>query len=508
MAVLWVIVGLLAALVLYLNIPSALYSYYRRLQASRQLPGYPMHWFWGNAKQIAASFHKWYETSLEFMQNRRYKVSKKWIGPFSMELEINHPELFQCIVKEPKDESIYRMLRPWLGDGLLLSSGKKWARNRRLLTPGFHYDILKSYMSVYCSCAKVLCDKWEKSAKKQKPVKLFNTVSMMSLDVILQCAFSYESNCQEEANQPYLNVVLKILEMTASRYLNPLYQFDWYYYLTPTGRTFKQCCDLVHNHSEKVIAERKKALGLDNGTKNRSAALSDAKRKHKHLDFLDILLSAEDEEGEGLTDLEIRDEVDTFMFEGHDTTTSGMCWTLYCLAKHPEHQEKVREEVRSVLMGREWLEYDDLKELKYTQWCIKEAMRLYPPVPDIYRILSEDKMMEGVLVPKGTHVCIKMFHYHRHPDIWENPNVYDPLRFSPANSEGRHPFAYIPFSAGNRNCIGQNFALNVERVVVSTVINHFKLRLDPEQKVEFKPIGVLKVKCDIEVLLEPLDTYS
>ena len=224
-----------------------------------------------------------------------------------------------------------------------MSSGKKWARNRRLLTPGFHYEILKSYTSVYSSCANIMCDNWEESVRRKEPVKLFSTVSMMSLDIILQCAFSYESNCQKDkTNQTYLNAVLKILEMITDRYLNPLYLFDWYYYLTPTGRTFKQYCDFLHDQSAKVIAERKKILGLDSGTKNRGEALSNAKRKHKHLDFLDILLTAEDEDGEGLTDLEIRDEVDTFMFEGHDTTTSGMCWTLYCMAKHPEHQEKVR----------------------------------------------------------------------------------------------------------------------------------------------------------------------
>ena len=508
MALLWLlVVGVLAVLVFYLNIPAAIYTYYKCLQASRQLPGLPTHWFWGNAKQIAASYHKWFELTLEFVQKGRYKLSRRWLGPFTFELEIIHPDSLKHILKEPKDESLYRMLRPWLGDGLLVSSGKKWARNRRLLTPGFHYEILKSYTSVYSSCANIMCDNWEESVGRKEPVKLFSTVSMMSLDIILQCAFSYESNCQKDkTNQPYLNAVLKILEMIVDRYLNPLYLFDWYYYLTPTGRAFKRYCDFLHDQSAKVIAERKKSLGLDNGTKNRGEALSNAKRKHKHLDFLDILLTAEDEDGEGLTDLEIRDEVDTFMFEGHDTTTSGMCWTLYCLAKYPEHQEKVREEVRSVLMGREWLEYDDLKELKYTQWCIKESMRLYPPVTDLFRVLSEDTEIEGVLIPKGTRAIIKMFHYHRHPDFWENPNQFDPLRFSPANSEGRHPFAYIPFSAGQRNCIGQNFALNEEKIVVSTIINRFKLTLDPEQEIEYHPIGIFKVKSDIQVFLEPLST--
>ena len=152
------------------------------------------------------------------------------------------------------------------------------------------------------------------------------------------------------------------------------------------------------------------------------------------------------------------------MFEGHDTTTSGISWTLYCLAKYPEHQEKIREEVRSVLMGREWLEYSDLSDLKYTQWCIKEAMRLFPPVLELYRKLSIDIELDGVVVPRGTNVAVNMPALHRHPDIWESPDEYDPLRFHPSNADGRDPYAYLPFAAGHRNCIGQNFALNEERL--------------------------------------------
>ena len=488
---------------LYLRLPSVIYLYYRQLCASRQLPGVPQHWLWGNAQQIAASFHDWYATSLGLVQSNRWKVTKRWIGPFLMEIEIMHPKAIKKILKEPKDDSLYRLLQPWLGDGLLLSSGKKWARNRRLLTPGFHYEILKSYVPVYSNCVDVLCSKWEENVRQKEPVKLFDTVSMLSLDIVLQCACSYKSSCQDvKITQEYVKVVLTILNMIVDRYLNPLHLCDWYYWKTPTGRTMKKYCDIAHTHSENVIAERKKVLGLDKVTKNRDDALRNAKRHHKYLDFLDILLTAEDETGEGLTDLEIRDEVDTFMFEGHDTTTSGMCWTLYCLAKHPEAQEKVREEVRSVLQGRDTLHYDDLKELKYTQWAIKEAMRLYPPVTDFFRILSDDTEFEGVLVPKGTRAVVKSYQYHRHPDVWENPNVYDPLRFTPENSEGRDPYAYIPFSAGHRNCIGQNFALNEEKVVVATIVNRFKLTVAPNQKLTYHPIGIFKVKGDIKVLVE------
>ena len=215
-------------------------------------------------------------------------------------------------------------------------------------------------------------------------------------------------------------------------------------------------------------------------------------------------MTARDNDGNGLTDQEIQDEVDTFMFEGHDTTTSGMCWTLYCLAKHPEHQDKVREEVRNVLMGRDWLEYDDLKELKYTQWCIKEALRLYPPVFVISRKATKNLELDGHQIPEGMQVNIDIRSIHHNADTWENPTKFDPLRFHPSNTEGRHPYAYIPFSGGQRNCIGQNFALNEQKVVIASIVNRFKISLVEGHKVESMPYIVLRSKYDIKVVVELL----
>jgi cytochrome P450 len=251
-----------------------------------------------------------------------------------------------------------------------------------------------------------------------------------------------------------------------------------------------------------VIRERKKALGIDDaGSKVTGSVLERASKQRKYLDFLDILLTAQDEDGKGLSDLEVRDEADTFMFEGHDTTTSGMSWTLYCLAQHPEHQDKIREEVRNVLMGREWLEYDDLKKLNYTTWCIKEAMRLYPPVFEVIRVTTEDTELDDHVIPKNTIVVISIIQIHRHPDTWENPDEYNPLRFHPSNAEGRHPYAYIPFSAGYRNCIGQNFALNEEKMVIASIIHRFRVTLDDAHEVEIVPRVILRTRNDIKIKL-------
>lgn len=215
---------------------------------------------------------------------------------------------------------------------------------------------------------------------------------------------------------------------------------------------------------------------------------------------------ARDEEGNGLSDQEVRDEADTFM-SAHHTTTSSISVILYCLALHPEHQEKIREEVNSILMGKEWLEYDDLKQLKYTTWCIKEARRLYPPVSKAVRVTTDDTEMDGHVIPKGTMVIIDILQIHRHPDTWENPYEYNPLRFHPSNAERRHPYAYIPFSAGGHNCIGQNFAFKEERIVISSLISRFQVSLDTHmQNVKISPQSMLNVETGMKLMLKPLST--
>ena len=494
-------------LVAWLLLSGFLVDYYRKWRAVRSFPQgqFPPHWFWGHLNQLRPDEETLYAFN-KYIHENGYKVTAGWVGPTYATITVTHPDCVKQVMKEPKLRKVYDLLRPWLGDGLLtVEDGPMWYRNRRLLTPAFHFAILKGYVSVYNSCLQQLFQKWDASAKRGEPVMTFNSISMLSLDIILQCAFSFKSNCQKEGNRPpYIRGVYQLVESITDRFFNPFYLSDWIYYFSPAGRRMTAACKIVHAHAEMVIRERRQVLGLDGGSRIVDSQLLDRIAESRQLDFLDILLTAIDEKGVGLTDLEVRNEVDTFMFEGHDTTTSGMSWTLYCLAQHPEHQEKVRDEVRSVLAGRDCLEYDDLKELKYTQWCIKEAMRLYPPVFIIFREASRDLEVDGRIVPKGFWLSIPMFFLHRDPKVWPNPDVYDPLRFEPNNAKDRDPYAYLAFSAGSRNCIGQNFAINEEKLVVASLVNRYRLSVVQDHVVELLPTVILRTKNDIKLKLEPL----
>ena len=505
-----VVAALVALLVYCLDIPGRLWDYYRQLKYLRSVPMFfPAHWLLGHIKTIRKLDEETLLRVRSFVQKERVKVTVVWLGPFFSHVDIMHPDLVGSVLKVPKSRPVYNVLMPWLGEGLLIADGEKWYRNRRLLTPAFHFQILKPYVEVYNSCLEVMLTKWSESVKRNEPIELFDSVSLLSLDVVMQCALTFKSDCQRVSiKHPYIKAVCDMVQLSTDRFMNPLYHSNWLYALTPSGYRTRKACKIFHDHSTAIIRERKHILGLDTRQRATMAPqhdelLENVSETRRYLDFLDILLTTVDEDGNGLSDREIRDEVDTFMFEGHDTTTSGISWTLYCLAKYPEHQSKVREEVRNVLMGREWLTYDDLKDLKYTQWCIKEAMRLYPPVFQVYRRSSEDIVLDGHLVPKNTQLGIFIYMIHHHPDVWENPEKFDPLRFHPSNAEKRHPYAYIPFSAGPRNCIGQYFAMNEEKIVVGTVVNRFVLSLVKGHKVEMVPRVVLRTKNGIKLNLQP-----
>ncbi|XP_070549952.1 ultra-long-chain fatty acid omega-hydroxylase-like [Ptychodera flava] len=399
-----------------------------------------------------------------------------WNGPFVCCLICFHPATVKAILstQEPKDELTYGMVKPWLGDGLLLSKGSKWFRNRRLLTPGFHFDILKPYVQVFNECTHTMLDKWAKICDKGS-LEMFEHVSLLTLDSLLKCIFSQDSHCQIMTEQhPYIKAVYQLTKMIDDRARFPPFYSDLIYHLSYSGYKWRKNTKIVHQYSKNVIEQRKEALRGEKGKR--------IDNSRKYIDFLDILLAAKDEDGKGLTDQEIRDEVDTFMFEGHDTTASGISWCLYNLAKNPEHQQKCREEIDEVLSGKEEdvIDWDDISKLNYLTLCIKESMRVHPPVPFIGRRLTKPLNVSelGVTIPAGEWIGVSFMALHTNRFVWDDPEKFDPLRFTAENSQIRSPYAYVPFSAGPRNCIGQNFAMNEMRVAVALILRRFELSLD------------------------------
>ncbi|XP_074539421.1 cytochrome P450 4T8 [Halichoeres trimaculatus] len=470
----------------------------KSLRAAEVFPGPPPHWLFGNLLEFQEG--KEFENILKWSKEYPY-MFPVWFGPLVCTFSINHPDYVKTILasSEPKDDFAYKFIESWIGDGLLVSKGQKWFRHRRLLTPGFHYDVLKPYVKLMSDSAKTMLDKWKRYETTDEVFELYEHVSLMTLDSILKCAFSFNSNCQLESEKnEYIKAVYELSFLINKRARTFPYHNNLIFYLSPHGYRYRKACKVAHDHTDKVIKRRKEAIKDEKDLESR--------KKKRHLDFLDILLEARDENKQGLSDENMRAEVDTFMFEGHDTTASGLSFILYCLACHPEHQQLCREEVNQVLDGKDSMEWEDLSKLPYTTMCIKESLRLYPPVPGMARQITKPiTFFDGRTLPAGSQVGTSVFGIHRNPAVWENPDVFDPLRFLPENVSKRSPHAFVPFSAGPRNCIGQNFAMNEMKVVTALTLKKYHLMEDPSQKPKLAPRLVLRSLNGIYIKIKPVE---
>ncbi|XP_065885820.1 cytochrome P450 4F6-like isoform X2 [Dysidea avara] len=445
------------------------------------LPSPPGRWLSGNALDLD---HSW--KSLQYMLENHKKYPNwcvYWIGPLI-------PWVFTANVK-----IMSTLLQQSGGTGLVLSSGGKWKRHRKMLTPAFHFDMLKQYIPVYNEVSHKLLDIWGEYADRGESIEITKYLVSYTLDVLLRCVYSTNSNCLENKDMtPFLKGNRELARLFIKRIYNPLLIYDWIYFKTADGRKFLHHCEVVQKYSEDVILERREEL---------LKTSSGLRQKRKYQDLLDILLSTRDENGEGLTDTEIREETVTFMTAGHDTNASALGWTLYCLAMYKEHQELCREEIREVLTGRDTddIIWEDLSKLSYVTMCIKEAMRLYPIAPYVAKLSSEDIMANGQKIPKGTWLGVGIHAMQRDPSVWNDPERFDPLRFNTENSKKMDPFTFLAFSAGPRNCIGQRFAMQEMKVTVAHVVNRFLLEVDTTHTVEPYFHTILKAKTGIKLKL-------
>jgi len=376
-------------------------------------------------------------------------------------VNISRPEEFAEVVKaEPPKSYYYSYLVEWLGYGLLTNGGEDWKKKRRLLTPAFHFDVLKEYVPIFSKNTKNLLNCWQ--SEKDNEFDMQNEMSFVTLDNIGETAFGISFGAISNRQSDVVEATMETTKRMTERFSNPLYDIDFIYKRSELFRVLHKNIKILNDWSKLSIEKRKKEI----------ASSTDYRAKY----FIDILLSSVDEDGKHLTEQEMLDEANTFMFEGHDTTSSGLMWTLYLIGKHPEVEKKVFEEVDRVLGDTEEPTWEQITQLHYLNQVIKESHRLLPPVPGVGRSLENDLYVSGYLIPAGTVITLSPLSIHCNPDVWEDPMRFDPERFSTQNMQNRHPYAYVPFSAGSRNCIGQKFAELEEKVVLSMIYHKYQVR--------------------------------
>ncbi|XP_060079001.1 cytochrome P450 4F6-like [Ylistrum balloti] len=452
------------------------------------------HWFWGHLKFFSLS-ESIIDRMASLMENATGKMTIEWISVIP-NVQAIHPDTAAIILRssepKPKDRGEpYSLFTPFLGDGLVVSNGEKWERNRKLLTPAFHFDVLRPYVNVYNEAADILLDKLaEKMAESPHSMDIMDTLNQVTLDVILRCSLSYDGKIQKREKHPYIEAVHEMSRLTMERIKKP-WHFLWWnvYMMSNNGKEYMKHVNYMHRFADEIIAKRKKEIVDD----------PSLLQKKKKLDFLDIILSAKDESGSGLTDQEIRDEVNTFMFAGHDTTKAVLGWAIYNMGKYPEEQEKLYQEVCDVTGDRTNIEWDDLGKLPKMSMFLKETLRLYPPAGSTTRLLTEDLEIEGVTLPAGSMIVVNFLAIHLRPDVFPNPKEFRPERFLTENTEKRHPYAYLPFSAGLRNCIGKNFSTNEQKVLLARILKRFRIVIEENHEVVPVPLLIIQARDGIKV---------
>ncbi|XP_067928905.1 cytochrome P450 4V2-like isoform X2 [Watersipora subatra] len=300
--------------------------------------------------------------------------------------------------KHIEKSSEYYPLYPWLGRGLLTSSGDAWRARRHMLTPSFHFSILKDFLEPINDHAGLLVEKLRREhCDTGEQFDIFNPITLSTLDIICSTAMGVDIGALDSGDSEYIKALFVIKKATAIRTRNPLNAFDFYYNNTKAGRECNKSIKIVHDFAYKVIREKRSL---------KEEGVSQGKRRP----FLNLLLNCRDEHGNPLTDKEIREEVDTFMFEGHDTTASAISFTIFLLGAHQGIQKRCQAELDEIIGSSLSISNADLSKMTYLDWCIKEALRIFPTVPFFGRDLCEEMAFGDYSVSKGTTVYYRGLH--------------------------------------------------------------------------------------------------
>uniref|UniRef100_A0A8D0CDS3 Cytochrome P450 4V2 n=1 Tax=Scleropages formosus TaxID=113540 RepID=A0A8D0CDS3_SCLFO len=482
------IVAIVVLALLMLLTSEPLREYIHKWNEMKPIPGlqgaYPIV---GNALRFKTNAGEFFNQVIEGTNEFRHlPLAKVWVGPMPF-VVLFHAETIETVLNNPRhmDKAYsYKFLHPWLGTGLLTSTGDKWRRRRKMLTPTFHFSILTEFLEVMNEQAKILIEKLEKQVG-HGPFDCFSYITLCALDIICETAMGKKIYAQDNSDSEYVRSVYKMSDIITRRQRTPWFWPDFIYNLLREGKEHKRNLKVLHLFTESVIRER--AEQLSNSDSDSETDQGRTKRRA----FLDMLLQATDDDGNYLNQNDIQEEVDTFMFEGHDTTAASINWALHLLGSYPDVQRKAQQELHEVFgSSQRPVNTDDLRRLRYLECIIKESLRLFPSVPLFARQLCEDCHINGFKVPKGVNAIIIPYALHRDPRYFPDPEAFCPERFLPQNSAGRPPYAFIPFSAGLRNCIGQRYAMMEEKVILASILRHFHIEACQKRE-DLRPLGDL-----------------
>jgi cytochrome P450 len=377
------------------------------------------------------------------------------LGPLHTYTLFDPEDIHHVLVKNQKNYAkgiAYEGLRLVVGNGLITSDGQFWRQQRRLMQPPFTATAVNQYVQMMTEVTEQLLNRWEKAADSGRPVHMDAEMLRLTTSVIGRALFNIDlSEELTEVGYAFQDAFTFVPGRTMNPFKLPLSV------PLPSHRRFQNSMILIEEFIAQRTAEKKKK-GLDNS-------------------FLSQLMKAQDEEtGHQMTDQQLRDEIVTLFFAGFETTARSLTWLWYLLSRHKDVAAKVEAEVDRVLAGR-IPTVQDLYQLSYSRMVVDEVLRLYPPVAVMPRQLIEDDEIGGYQIPAGSLLLLVTYVAHRYPSIWDDPEKFDPERFSAEAAKERPKSAYVPFANGQRICIGNNFALL--EMVIACAMAASRFRLEP-----------------------------
>jgi len=351
-----------------------------------------------------------------------------------------------------------------LGKGIMTSEGELWKRQRYMMQPLFHRRVITEFAGVIAQANDRWIDRWEGLAHRGEPINLTDEMSELTLEIVLRSIFGRDLDrlSQQLGGNPF-----EVVTREQSRDLQFAYKF-------------RSLTKLV----AQLIAQRR-------------AGAED------HFDYVAMLMNARDKEsGAPMGERELIDEIMTLIVAGHETTASGLNWTWYLLSQHPQVEARLHAEIDTAAADLPAPRLGEMETLRYTRQVVDEALRLYPPGWLLSRRTIEADVLGGYPVPAGTNVLLPLYLLHRHPHFWKNPEAFDPERFAPEHEAERPRFAYMPFAAGPRHCIGETFALYEMLMHLYKVARRYRLRYVPDKPLELEAQINLRTRYPLRMRLE------
>ncbi|XP_051173160.1 cytochrome P450 4C1-like isoform X2 [Leptopilina boulardi] len=406
--------------------------------------------------------------------------SRLWMGK-SFWINVYDADQIQSILTKLMEKgSFYKFSKPWLGNGLAVGPESIWHYHRKFLRPAFSINVLRPFLQVFQKHSKILTENLSVKLDGNE-FQILPYVVDACLDITLETTAGV-SKYSKANYAKYSKEVSRVLDLMLKRGLSFWLYPDVIYKLTKNSQIFNESVQFLRNTTLDIIKQKRmELLQTDKNVKDETE--SDEKKS-----FLEFVIKLADNDKK-FTDTDIIDECNNLLAAGNDTISSALQFTLLILASLPEVQEAVYQELYNIF-GNESPESiaittDILARMDYTERVIKESMRLFPPLPIILRQSVEDVQIDDYIYPKNSTIFIVISKIHRDEKYWPDPLKFDPDRFLPEKIAERHSHAYLPFSAGPRNCIGFAYAIMEMKIILATLLyRQFLRRRDQRQHQE------------------------